>query len=553
MVENEDKQDLETRLEADLETETIVDGMEVDNVLARPAGAPEWTDMAEKNGLDPLGMQSLCISLYQSLVPGIANVTLRIRYYGFYAWLTWRYERAGASDSKDKWRQYIRRAEALCALVTLRGNLAETGISGAIWARKMLQQKSVVLKFREGTDLESGVAQYLKQNMGAFGAAYGAQVIEIGLLVPSTVNGIPVPSEIGQQMAQVFDDAVGACGDKFLEAAARGSVSLAELDALILMSLSKIPDTERDVYETLLLAPSTERAQDLKRRRTLELILRITDQLKKQVGALDIRWSAYSGLALNGASLVLPGSELEQHRYSWAVYHANDLLHMAYECLLKFSLQHLAKSAAGLRPQTLMSEVATAILTEWDIAPKTWSELEAETTLAQDAGSAYDPLSEYRLTEQVMFSSAVTAECTAESAKAAVLLLAVLSKRFSPEEARYRAVLGPLVTQDYVWSLYSELRFLQSSKLEPLPRTLQKLVLERVLERHLWVAFQKLHYRKDYTFLVESQDGILRTRKLDGPMLTNPRLGSAVDFLKDIRLVDLEGLTQAGRAALEQL
>jgi hypothetical protein len=410
-----------------------------------------------------------------------------------------------------------------------------------------------VLEFSEGTDLKDGAAQYLQQNMGAFGAAYGAQVIEIGLLSPSTANGIPVPSDMGLQMAQVFNAAVGAHGDKFLQAAARGSVSLAELDALVLMSLSKIPDTERDAYETLLLAPSTEREQDLRRRRTLELILRITDQLSKQVGAMDIRWSAYSGLALNGASLVLPGAELEQQRYSWSVYHASDLLHMALECLLKFSLQRLAKSAAGLRPQTLMTEVAAAVLAEWDSAPKTWSELEAETTLAQDAGSASDPLSEYSLTEQVMSSSAVTAECTAESAKAAVLLLAVLSKRFSPDESRYRAVLGPLVAQDYVWSLYSELRFLKSCELEPLPTTLQKLVLERVLERHLWVAFQKLHYRREYTFLVESQDGILRTRKLDGPMLTNPRLESAVDFLKDISLVDSKGLTKAGRAALMRL
>jgi hypothetical protein len=141
MVENKEEQDLETGLEADLETKPIVDGVEVDNVLARPPGAPEWTDMAEKNGQDPLGMQSLCISLYQSLVPGIGNVTLRIRYYGFYAWLSWRYVRAGASDSKTEWRRYIRRAEALCALVTLRANLAETGISGANWARKLLQQK----------------------------------------------------------------------------------------------------------------------------------------------------------------------------------------------------------------------------------------------------------------------------------------------------------------------------------------------------------------------------------------------------------------------------
>ena len=31
---------------------------------------------------DPLGMQTGSINIYQKLLPGISNVTLRIRYYG---------------------------------------------------------------------------------------------------------------------------------------------------------------------------------------------------------------------------------------------------------------------------------------------------------------------------------------------------------------------------------------------------------------------------------------------------------------------------------------
>jgi hypothetical protein len=46
---------------------------------------PEWTDYRDKSGLDPLGMQNSSINLYQRLLPGISNVTLRMRYYGLYA------------------------------------------------------------------------------------------------------------------------------------------------------------------------------------------------------------------------------------------------------------------------------------------------------------------------------------------------------------------------------------------------------------------------------------------------------------------------------------
>ena len=54
---------------------------------------PEWTDYRDKSGLDPLSMQNISINLYQRLLPGISNVTLRMRYYGLYAWLAAVYAR----------------------------------------------------------------------------------------------------------------------------------------------------------------------------------------------------------------------------------------------------------------------------------------------------------------------------------------------------------------------------------------------------------------------------------------------------------------------------
>ena len=41
--------------------------------------APEWTQVRQKSGLDPLGLQAASVRLYQALLPGISNVTLRTR------------------------------------------------------------------------------------------------------------------------------------------------------------------------------------------------------------------------------------------------------------------------------------------------------------------------------------------------------------------------------------------------------------------------------------------------------------------------------------------
>jgi hypothetical protein len=74
---------------------------------------PEWTEYRKKNGLDPLGMQTGSVNIYQRLLPGISNVTLRIRYYGLYAWLARTYAKEIGDTNPKTWQRFIRRTEAL--------------------------------------------------------------------------------------------------------------------------------------------------------------------------------------------------------------------------------------------------------------------------------------------------------------------------------------------------------------------------------------------------------------------------------------------------------
>ena len=42
-------------------------------------------------GLDPLGLQNSSVRTYALLLPGLNNVTGKLRYYSFYAWLLHQY------------------------------------------------------------------------------------------------------------------------------------------------------------------------------------------------------------------------------------------------------------------------------------------------------------------------------------------------------------------------------------------------------------------------------------------------------------------------------
>jgi hypothetical protein len=93
---------------------------------------PEWTEQLQKRGLDPLGMQNAGVALYQQLLPGISNVTLRIRYYGLYCWLSDAYARLSGSTDPDEWRRWVRRCEAVYALAASHAN-NEAGVAGVEW------------------------------------------------------------------------------------------------------------------------------------------------------------------------------------------------------------------------------------------------------------------------------------------------------------------------------------------------------------------------------------------------------------------------------------
>jgi hypothetical protein len=131
---------------------------------------PEWTEYRKKNGLDPLGMQTGSVDTYQRLLPGISNVTLRIRYYGLYAWLVRTYAKKIGDTNPKSWQRSVRRAEALYALVAQHKG-QEHGVAGVDWASRTLEQAGTIIDFSNAAEPGSP-DYYLKQAWGAYGAAY---------------------------------------------------------------------------------------------------------------------------------------------------------------------------------------------------------------------------------------------------------------------------------------------------------------------------------------------------------------------------------------------
>lgn len=209
------------------------------------AGFPEWTELGQDGGLDPLGMQRPIEVIYQSLLPGISTITLRFRYYAFFVWMLEVYAKKNGNTDPMAFRRFQRRCETLFALVAARGN-TELGVAGIDWAHRQLsgvpESPATTIDFSVGADPEADlIHRYLRNKGGAFGGIYATQMYEMGLItLGNDENPISVCSHRALPLANAFAEEIGDLAVLFLGCVEAGKVSLADLDRLAPMKPSEV-------------------------------------------------------------------------------------------------------------------------------------------------------------------------------------------------------------------------------------------------------------------------------------------------------------------------
>lgn len=506
----------------------------------------DWTDSPEKNGLDPLGMQATCVRLYQSLVPGISNVTIRLRYYAFYALVAREYgKRVGIARVKE-WQSFLRRSEALLALIASReGNVI--GVAGTIWASEVLRDHldHDLITFRDSADRGPGERQYLRQAFGAYGAAYGSQLTVMGVLVESPEHGLPVPTEdIGEALADLYLQAVGDVSKEYFDIVEKGVVRPIDLDDLIGLLPNRIINDSEECrsLQKLLMARLRPNGSVNPRANTIRCLLHYARNSEPQsIGATGFRWAAYEA-SLQGTAFDGGPSNDPETLWKWATYHAADLLHVAYETMLRAVLETLRDAPGGRSAATVASIVAERLITEATDANADWKTF-ADTCSAISVSELQNLVGDCT---SVGGGEAARLEWT--TAYFALQLVGFLYAMHSHEIERLSDLFAAEGTAGQ--TIATELLWLAGRQDQPLQHVVTELIQQKVIDRHIWVAMRKLNFQRDYTFLFEVDDGLMRFRKMDGPVFTNPRLNTTFTFLRDAKLLDENGPTEAAEQYL---
>lgn len=498
---------------------------------------PEWTEKEQKRGLDPLGIQNSGVLLYQSLLPGISNVTLRIRYYGLYCWASETY--AGEIGSTDplEWRSWVRRLEALHALVAQEAG-GETGVAGVEWAQRRLATGDDPIEFEDGASTRTDADRYLAQSMGVFGQAYLSQMVELGLFSTAANHTIPVRTERGLIAARAFAGSVGVALEELIVSCINSAkVSRQELQMLKPMLPSFIgKGVERDIYETLLFTnDDLANPGDISRSDTLRLVLITAREIGKRPNSMDVRRHLFA------ARKAVPVS-LQVQRLRWEAYQAQDMWQVAYAALLRWAISIIDQTDDGRSLPEIHAEVNARITDRLGrIATETWTAM-AHRVDHSDAAidDRFRETSSRRLAPE-------------DAALLAVEQIAALERRVLGRSDLAAEIDRSFQLTGGGRSIRTELVWLHKRRGDPVGEVFADLITQRVVKRHSWVATQKLRRQRDYTFLFESRDGRLAYRSQYMPVPTTPRLDPAITFLADIGMLEPAGLSALGDKKLSTM
>ncbi|MGO7482960.1 hypothetical protein ACCT28_17275 [Rhizobium ruizarguesonis] len=502
---------------------------------------PNWNKPGSFSaGRDPLGLQAASVRLYTELLPGLTNVTNRLRYFSFYCWVVRQFELRQHSSVENKWSLFIRRAEATYVLASQYGDdQSAYGMAGSTWAgkHKDLHQK---FDFTPWTDQPGEDDQYLKAIFGNFGQFYIASMQQIGMLEESSLRVQVVAAGLGLDLANAFEAACPAACTKLLAAIDSGTIGPKACEAISNEAHpAYLADGSREL-QLLIEYLCGDRDDDPTapaRRATLWNILNIVDR----TGTIEVRELRRELYVQDHVGDIIE-SGLGDNLLGWRAYFVNEFCHIALELLLN-ALTYRINAAGSDRPDQLALDLVSKVLGK--NGDRTVSLLEF--ALHQSFGSLQDE-------DDAAILLAETAGTTDDPPDAllatAVALIVSLWIRWGAD-VRIEAALKPATVS--ARSALGVFRLLDSLSEKPVSDALASLVRKFIVSNHLLIAGQKLAAAGTYTYRFLVDDGALVDGKAAEYGFTNPRIGNLITFAYDAGLIEGVEITPVGKTFLRAI
>lgn len=510
-------------------------------------------------GLDPLGLQISSEAAYTTLLPGITNLTNRIRYYGFYCWLFDHYAHHIRHTDPEEQNAFIRKSELMLAIVMKSHTEDYTQVTGSNYAVKLIAEGN-----GGAYDLEThavkkgGNTTYWKYESGAFGQYYAGAMGEMGLttknlegnFICTTANHLDAIN--GTELAEAFASCVSEkARSQFLDCVNRGQLPKDTIPLLFeQFALNGIiaDSPEWRLYVDLLLGrdhPMLQVQEDEQityhRKNTVRYLLRYSETNDSEtVNLTDFP-------VVIGKSKGVRDRESSVTLSIWYFYHLNERWQYAAGSVFMAVLADLEKEGNPrvVRFTESCAEKVTEVLS-----------------------SVFGMQAQHLVRQETEAFSLTLDECEAliaagtgrELFEEAVGLMAMgLLALFNLYREHYRHASETLREMAQRMGLMRDGNFLEVlDELHGSELTLSEYVRFfihcRIVQRHQYVAMRKMGNGTQNTLKFIMEEGRIRHLVTVEPRYTSPRLGALTNILSDLSIIDDTGrLTAVGKTVLQNL
>ncbi|MDD4144445.1 MAG: hypothetical protein PHN68_07410 [Prolixibacteraceae bacterium] len=508
-------------------------------------------------GLDPLGLQNTSDATFTMLLPGLNNVTGRIRYYSFYCWLLDEYSKQIGSTNPKKQQQFIRRAEYLIALTSTFIDGEALSIPGSLYASSQIKNEpDIVHSLQEGTYKENGSTTntYWKFPLGAFGQYYFGSLNDIGIVsrrdnesgvfVRSNNRGRDIVS--GEALAAAFNANISAQAKRlFLDSLTKGEISEAQLiDLLPDFNLTLVPinTEEQHLLINLLLQKDfplrIEEEPKTHRKKTIKFLL---EHVKCFFYSFNDRAFIYQCYANKG----LIDGEKQSTILGWFYYQFNEYWHYANTAILNGTLAYLENIAGpnwlALKP--FIDEITSQITTEL----KTMNLIDSENDSLESLLNVLNPDEQYYLTA-----------CANKNpvSRATNGFLLMFSQYLNQQNELI--ILREYSETNNLGNDGEGTHYFLNEFAAKKAMTIENYIFDylyiHIIYRHQYVAFRKMRGSTQSTQKFIIEDHHIRYLGNFEPGFTGPRIGNLINYLKDLGVMTMDNtLTESGENLLSNL
>lgn len=518
---------------------------------------PFWAKSGEfKRGRDPLGVQNSSISVYSRLLPGMTNLTLRLRYYGYYLWLLNQYanlpEKSPFKENVTGQYTFIRRGELILAFIMGIKHPEELSVIGSNYISKNGD------KFKEKGFVDIGMGAdkinaskennvYWDYSSGGLGQYYIGSLVGLGLVVVK--NSFFTCTEKGESLATIYDqELTNDSKGLLLNCISKGELLVSDIDTLQSFALNKEINTtpEGKFYIDMLLNNDGANFTDVtgnipsQRKQTLAMFLSVIQKSKEEKEWRDLP-------KLNYQEILSTGKNYTEAHVGWYYYYLNELCHHSLETVFWGLLYEMDGNTYTMNH--LIDKITKAVLKDFEKEYKLNPNQTLEELLAEIKEGEFDTFKQIDDIPDIVKNE----ENIKGIATAIIAFLCLYNENVSHLDKLSQYATNHYLNLKRGNSLQLFQKYIETRKELNIKSFIEKLI-SVLLNDHIAIAYSKMGNgtKNLLKFIVE--DNLLIHIETMKPNFTNPRLRTVFNFLRDLNLIEANGeININGKELLDKL